>query len=81
MPNVDLAGPVSAVLVDRVSYQYPDGPLALGEISFQLQPGESVAIVGPNGAGKTTLFLALSGILTPKQDASCCGSRPESARS
>jgi cobalt/nickel transport system ATP-binding protein len=69
MPNDDQTSLVSAVLVDRVSYQYPDGPRALEEISFQLQPGDSAAIVGPNGAGKTTLFLTLSGILAPQRGA------------
>lgn len=67
MPNADQAEVLPAVVLDRVSYQYPDGPCALAEITFQLQPGESVAIVGPNGAGKTTLFLTLSGILAPQQ--------------
>lgn len=67
MPNAEQAGSTPAVIADRVSYQYPDGPVALAEISFQLQPGESVAVVGPNGAGKTTLFLTLSGIITPQQ--------------
>jgi cobalt/nickel transport system ATP-binding protein len=67
MPTDDQAAHLPAVDVNRVSYQYPDGPWALSEITFQLRPGESVAIVGPNGAGKTTLFLALCGILTPQQ--------------
>ncbi len=59
--------PPPTVLVEQVRYQYPDGPMALMEISFALHPGESVAVVGPNGAGKTTLFLSLSGIIAPQQ--------------
>jgi cobalt/nickel transport system ATP-binding protein len=54
------------VIVDQVRYQYPDGPIALADLSFSLRPGESVAVVGPNGAGKTTLFLSLSGIIAPQ---------------
>jgi ATP-binding cassette, subfamily B, multidrug efflux pump len=40
---------------DRVSFSYdPDRPL-IQDLSFEAQPGQTVAIVGPTGAGKTTL--------------------------
>lgn len=38
---------------------------ALERISFELYPGEVVAIIGPNGAGKTTLLSILAGVLEP----------------
>jgi ABC-2 type transport system ATP-binding protein len=38
---------------------------ALGDISFNVGPGEIVGMVGPNGAGKTTAFRVLVGLTTP----------------
>ncbi len=44
-----------------VSFAYPLRPEtdALDRVSFQVKPGERVAIVGPSGAGKTTIFALL----------------------
>jgi branched-chain amino acid transport system ATP-binding protein len=38
---------------------------AVRDVSFDIQPGELVALIGPNGAGKTTLFNVISGMLKP----------------
>jgi ABC-type Mn2+/Zn2+ transport system ATPase subunit len=50
----------------KVGAHNGDGPrYALEDITFQVQPGQRVAIVGPNGAGKSTLFRIIAGTLTP----------------
>ena len=53
--------------VRKLSYSYPDGTVALKEVSFGIRHGESVALVGGNGAGKTTLLLHLNGYLTARE--------------
>jgi Cu-processing system ATP-binding protein len=38
---------------------------AVDDVSFRLEPGESVALIGHNGAGKTTLFKLMLGLSRP----------------
>ena len=54
--------------VDHLSKTYGSGPTAtqaIGDLSFEIQPGEFVCIVGPSGCGKTTLLKTMSGLLEP----------------
>ncbi|WP_201314347.1 peptidase domain-containing ABC transporter [Dyella sp. EPa41] len=49
-----------------VSFRYEkDGPFILHNVSFSIEPGESVAIVGKSGCGKSTLAKIVLGLLTP----------------
>jgi len=54
-------GPI--VILQDLSYTYPDGHRALQNVTLEVYPGEKVALVGANGAGKSTLLLHLNGLL------------------
>jgi cobalt/nickel transport system ATP-binding protein len=54
------------IQIDRLNYVYPDGNVALQDISLVVNRGEKVSIVGANGAGKSTLLLHLNGVISGK---------------
>lgn len=49
---------------------------ALSNISFDLMPGEFLAIAGPSGCGKSTLLNLISGLLTPEKGSIYMGDQP-----
>ncbi|MDF2508685.1 MAG: transporter ATP-binding protein [Microbacterium sp.] len=61
------------------------GLTAVDDVSFDVHPGEVVALIGPNGAGKTTVFnavcglvgrqgrIAIDGLATPRRTAELTG--------
>ncbi|MDM3844877.1 MAG: ABC transporter ATP-binding protein [Aphanizomenon gracile PMC638.10] len=66
IPGVKIPTPIrTGITFDQVDFHYPDGRLALKDISFTLYPGQTVAIVGENGAGKTTLVKLLTRLYDP----------------
>ena len=50
-----------SVAFENVVFHYPARPetAALNDVSFTIEPGETVALVGPSGAGKTTVIQLL----------------------
>lgn len=52
-----------AISLSGVSVSYPDGSVAVKDVSLEIDAGETLAIVGHNGSGKTTLIKALLGLL------------------
>jgi ATP-binding cassette subfamily B protein len=58
--------PAAGVRFENVSFTYPDATEpAVSDVSFQLRPGESLALVGENGSGKTTLIKLLTRLYVP----------------
>ena len=60
-PNAQDIGDITGeVKFDDVTFSYEQGKTVLENISFDVKPGESVALVGPTGAGKSTVVSLLS---------------------
>lgn len=52
---IELRAVHGAVTFDGVSFRYGTGDEVLRDVSFQMPPGQVVALVGPSGAGKTSI--------------------------
>jgi len=54
-----------AIVAENLSLVYPNGTMALNNISLRIKQGEFVGIIGVNGSGKTTLVKTFNGLLKP----------------
>lgn len=52
------------LILDGFSKSYKD-TAAVDRLSFEVSPGDVLALVGPNGAGKTTTMRSIAGIIPP----------------
>lgn len=66
MPKSGQAG--ASVSFCNIDFKYPSRPesYALQNVSFELPPGKTVALVGPSGAGKTTVLQLLLRFYDPQ---------------
>lgn len=67
------------LVLQNLSFTYPDGRTALSDLSLDIQPGETLALVGASGAGKTTLINLLMGFLQPQSGQILIGDTPLTA--
>jgi len=54
-----------ALSVTGVTVAYPNGNVALRDVTFELRAGSICGLVGINGSGKSTLFKTIMGFLRP----------------
>jgi nitrous oxidase accessory protein len=77
------AGPVPAISVSGLIKRF-GRMAAVDDVSFEVRPGETVALWGPNGAGKTTILRCLLGLLPCRGTAQVmghpCGPRGRASR-
>jgi ATP-binding cassette subfamily B protein len=60
------SGEGASIAFDRVSFQHDARSVGLRDVSFEVPPGTTTALVGPSGAGKTTAVRLAMRLLDPK---------------
>ena len=63
--NKSLQSGNRSVTFSDVSFGYENDEVSINKVSFNLQPGDKVAIVGKSGAGKSTLVDLILGFYSP----------------
>ena len=59
-----------ALQCEALTFQYPRAETkALIDVSFEIQAGETVALVGPSGSGKSSLIALIAGFIDPESGA------------
>jgi multiple sugar transport system ATP-binding protein len=53
---------MGAIEFDRVTKRFPDGTVAVDDLSLGVQDGEFMILVGPSGCGKTTALRMIAGL-------------------
>jgi multiple sugar transport system ATP-binding protein len=53
---------VAEIILDHISKRFPDGALAVNDVSLSIGDGEFVILVGPSGCGKSTTLNMIAGL-------------------
>jgi len=57
----------ASITLENVGKVYPDGTVAVGDISLEVPAGELVVLIGPSGSGKSTVLRMINRLIEPSK--------------
>ena len=63
------------LVINKVSYQYPNSHFKLQDINLTIDQGNTLCITGPSGSGKSTLLYLLAGFFNPSNGVITCDNK------
>lgn len=58
-------GDAAPIVLEGVSKRYPDGTVAVDNLSLQVRAGELLVLIGPSGCGKSTVLRMINRLVEP----------------
>lgn len=55
----------AGITFEHVRKEYPDGTVAVADLSLDVTPGEIMCLVGPSGCGKSTTLRMVNRLVEP----------------
>jgi len=66
---------VASIRLNNVSRTFPNGQVAVRDLTLEIRKGELLALVGPSGSGKSTVLRLIAGLDTPTSGTIVIGDR------
>jgi len=64
---VNVTGSAAEIRLDGLGKQYPNGTVAVAELTLSVPAGQVVTLVGPSGCGKSTILRMINRLVEPTQ--------------
>ena len=65
--NIDFKSVKSSIKLENIGFKFPNGNVALSDISMEVESGKMIALFGESGSGKSTILDLFAGLNKPTQ--------------